>query len=75
MIKLNVNDDIEIRLTKEGGKIYKEYCRKYRHTPIKKVGGRWVRIQLSDFMYIFGSRMFMGANAVVVSNIIRVPKT
>ena len=74
MTELNVNDDIEIRLTKEGRKIYKEYCRKHRHAPLKKVRGSWVRVQLWEFMNIFGSRMFMGANAVIVGNVIRIQK-
>ncbi|MEK9170548.1 MAG: hypothetical protein AAB674_02785 [Patescibacteria group bacterium] len=75
MIKLSVNDDIEIRLTREGRRIYKEYRKKYIHDPFKKTNGRWVRGQLSEFMYIFGSRMFMGANAVIVANVIRIFKS
>jgi len=75
MVEFSLNDDIEMRLTKEGRKIYKEYRRKYRHAPLKKVRGRWFCIQLSEFMNIFGSRMFMGADAVIVGNVIRVPKT
>ena len=75
MIEFNVNDDIEIRLTEEGRKIYKDYCEKYRHAPLKKARGPWVRVQLWEFMYIFGSRMFMGADAVIVGNVIRIPKS
>ena len=75
MIELSVNDDIEIRLTREGRKMYREYCKKYRHDPIKKVKGPWVRVQLWEFMHIFGSRMFMGANAVIVGNVIKIAKS
>lgn len=74
-IELSLNDDIEIRLTKEGRKIYNEYRKRYVHNPIKKVRGCWVRVQLWEFMNIFGSRMFMGANAVIVGNKIRIQKT
>jgi len=74
-IELSLNDtEIEFRLTKEGRKIYKDYCKKYRHAPLKKVQGRWVCVVLWEFMYIFGLRMFMGANAVVVGNVIRIKK-
>lgn len=75
IIELNVNDDIEIRLTREGRRIYREYRKKYRHNPLKKIDGCWVRVQLWEFMYIFGSRMFMGALGVIVGNIIRIPKS
>lgn len=75
MIELNVNDDIEIRLTKEGRKIYEAYRKKYRYEPIKKIRGSWLRIQLFEFMYIFGPRMFMEADAVIVGNLIRIPKS
>lgn len=75
IIEMNMNDDIEIRLTKEGRKIYKKYCKKYRHNPIKKVKGFWLRVQLWEFMLIFSSRMFMGANAVIVGNTIRISKS
>jgi len=75
VFELSLNDDIEIRLTKEGRKMYKEYCGKYRHAPLKKVKGHWVCVQLWEFMNIFGSRMFMGANAVIVGNKIRIQKT
>lgn len=74
MIELNLNDEVEFRLTKEGRKTCSDYRRKYRHVPLKKVSGRWVRVELWEFMYIFGSRMFMGANAVIVGNVIRIPK-
>lgn len=74
MMELNVNDDIEIRLTKEGRKIYKEYRKKYKHNPLKKTEGGWARVTLWEFMYIFGLRMFMGAEAVVVGNTIKIPK-
>ena len=37
MIKLSVNDDIEIRLTREGRRIYKEYRKKYIHDPFKRL--------------------------------------
>jgi len=73
-IELNLNDNIEICLTKEGRKIYKEYRGKYRYAPLKKVRDCWVRVQLWEFMNIFGSRMFMGATNVIVGNIIRIPK-
>jgi len=73
-VELNLNDDIEFRLTKEGRKIYKEYCKNYKHIPLKKVKGSWVRVSLWEFMNIFGSRMFMGANAVIVGNVIRIRK-
>ncbi len=73
-IELNVSDDIEVRLTEEGRKIYKEYRKRYRHDPIKKSEGPWMRVQLWEFMHIFGSRMFMGANAVIVGNIVRISK-
>lgn len=75
MIELNINDDIEIRLTKEGKKIYKEYLKKYRYGPLKKTKGGWARVVLWEFMYIFGLRMFMGAEAVIVNNTIRIPKS
>lgn len=74
MIELNLNDDIEIRLTKEGRKIYKEYRKKYRHDPLKKTKDGWTRLQLWELMHIFGFRMFMGAEAVIVGNTIRIPK-
>lgn len=73
--ELNINDDVEFRLTKEGRKIYRDYCRKYRYAPFRKAGGRWFRVELWEFMHIFGSRMFMGADAVIVGNIIRIPKS
>ena len=72
MIEVNVNDDIEIRLTREGRRIYREYRKKYIHSPLKKANSRWVRVQLWEFMNIFGSRMFMGALNVIVGNVIRI---
>ena len=74
IIELNVNDDIEIRLTREGGRIYRKYLKKYIHSPLKKTNGRWVRFQLWEFMNIFGSRMFMGASNVIVGNVIKICK-
>ena len=75
VVKLSLNDtEIEFCLTKEGRKIYEDYRKKYRHAPLKKVQGRWVCVVLWEFMYIFGLRMFMGANAVVVGNVIRIKK-
>ena len=74
IIELNVNDDVEIRLTREGRKIYREYRKKYIHDPLKKTNSRWLRIQLWEFMNIFGSKMFMGAHAVIIGNVIRIPK-
>lgn len=77
MIRVSLNDDIEIRLTKEGRKIYKRYCQKYGeygYDPMKKAKGHRVRVQLWEFMNIFGSQMFMGAEAVIVGNTIRIPR-
>lgn len=74
IIELSVNDDIYIRLTKEGRKIYREYRKKYRHDPLKKTNSRWMSVPLWEFMHIFGSRMFMGATNVIVGNIIRIAK-
>lgn len=73
-VLISVNDDIEVRLTREGLRIYKKYCNTYRYSPMKKTAERWFRVHLWEFMHIFGSRMFMGATAVVVKNIIRIPK-
>lgn len=74
MIELNVNDDIEIRLTKEGRKIYEEYRKKYGDDPLKKTEGGWTRVALWEFIHIFGLRMSMGAEAVIVGNTIRIPQ-
>jgi len=77
MIEVNVNEDIEVRLTREGGRIYRAHWGKYhlRPLPLKKSSGRWVRFHLWDFMHIFGNAMYMGAPAVIVGNIIRIPKS
>ena len=72
--EININDDVEIRLTKEGRRLYKEYMSKHGHKPLKKSGGGWARVAFWEFMYIFGPRMFMGAEAVIVSNTIRIIK-
>ncbi|MBI2035261.1 MAG: hypothetical protein HYT12_01100 [Candidatus Liptonbacteria bacterium] len=74
VFEININDDIEIRLTEDGRKFYKEYVSKYRHKPLKKSGGGWVRVAFWEFINIFGSRMFMGAEDVVVSGTIRIIK-
>ena len=71
--KVSVNDDVEVRLTKEGRRVYKEYCRRYRYDLLqRRKNSRWARIQLSDFMEIFGLEMYQGAPAVIVDNTIRI---
>lgn len=72
-IELNLNEEIKICLNDRGKIIYKEYYKKYRHKPIKKAKNGWYRVALFEFMYIFGSKMFMGAEAVTVGNKIRIP--
>ncbi len=77
MIKVNINEDIEIRLTREGRRVYRAHWKKYHLRPpsLKKSGGRWVRFHLWDFMHTFGDVMYMGAPAVIVGNIIRIQKS
>ena len=77
MLKVNINEDIEVRLTREGMRIYRAYWKKYhlRPLPLKKSSGCWVRFHLWDFMHIFGNAMYMGAPAIIVGNIIRIPKS
>ena len=70
MMELNVDDYIEIRLTKEGRKIYNEYRKKYRYNPLKKVIGSWFSMPLNEFMFIFGPRI--NTNSAIVDNIIRI---
>lgn len=72
-IELNLNDEVEVRLNDRGRKMYKEYCRKFRHKPIKRAKNGWSKVDLFEFMYIFGPKMFMGAEAVTIGNKIRIP--
>ncbi|MEK9170614.1 MAG: hypothetical protein AAB674_03130 [Patescibacteria group bacterium] len=76
-IEVNLNDDIEVRLTRVGRRIYRAYWKKYnlRPLPLQKTGGRWVRFQLWDFMNIFGNAIYMSAPATIVSNLIRILKS
>ena len=76
MIEINVNEDIEVRLTRIGRQVYRAHWEKYHLRPLllKKGNDRWVRFHLWDFMHIFGSAMYMGAPAIIVGNIIRIPK-
>ncbi len=77
MIEVNINEEIEVRLTRVGRQIYQAHWKKYHLRPLllKKSSGRWVRFHLWDFMHIFGNTMYMGAPAIIVGNIIRIPKS
>jgi hypothetical protein len=72
---MNVNDYIEVRLTKEGLKVYKTYYKKLgmRPIPLKKGRGDWARFQLWDFMHIFGEAMRMDLPVIIVKNKVRIP--
>ena len=75
VVEINLNDDIDIRLTEKGVKVHKEYREKYHHDPLKKVYGRWMRIAFWEFVRIFSSKIHMGAPHIIVGGVIRIPNS
>jgi hypothetical protein len=77
VVEISVNDDIEIRLTKDGRKIFEKYRKTYgchKSDILKAAQGSWHRITLWEFMNIFGSEMYMGGKNVIVHNKVRILK-
>ncbi len=77
IFEINVNDEIEVRLTREGLRIYRLYWKKYNLRPrlLKKNHDGWVSFQLWDFMHIFGNFMYMGGPNVMIGNTVRIAKS
>lgn len=63
--KINVNDEVLLRVTESGWRTYDEYWKPYlppgmlRHRPPVDAEGR-TRLQLHEVMLVFGHRMHMG---------------
>ena len=78
IIEIDVNEEVEVRLTRLGWAIYKKYSAFYypRGTPkeFRTDHGLWVRLPLWEFMHIFGSELRMGVPHVVWHGKIMVPK-
>ena len=72
---MNVNDDIEVRLTPEGKTYYGEYYEKrykMKAPVLRRRKGGWVRFQLHDLMKVFGGAMTMGGPLVFKKNQVRI---
>ena len=78
LVEIDVNEEVEIRLTRLGWGIYKRYLAIYYpkdfFVKTETNNGLWVCLPLWEFMRVFGPSMKMGAPHVVLHGKIRVPK-
>ena len=79
MQEANFNDEVWVRLTKEGQSVLRDWCREHR-TRFKMVkfgrskdsaGKVWTKFQLWEMMNIFGARMYHGGPNMFKDNILR----
>jgi hypothetical protein len=57
-IELNMNDEVNLILTKTGAKIYNEY---FKGLPQNKYGfGDQLRMPIWEVMLVFGQHLFLG---------------
>lgn len=85
MKSININNNIEVKLTEYGKQLYKQYyIDLFKHLPISKVESLMPKLktnkkgisefQLWDFMQLFGKHFSMGNKNIIDKNIIFINK-
>lgn len=73
-VSFNLNNEIKFKWTKEGERQFLEYYKKLCIKPVypKSDENGFYRLQLWEFMHIFGEWMFNGAKQAIEDNIIMI---
>mgnify|MGYP000614909999 CR=1 FL=1 len=65
MVKINLNDEVSFKLTDHGKKVYDEYAVK---NAIPLLHSYPTKMDLHEFMRIFGSHMVLGFRPLIKDN-------